>query len=136
MNRRATLKATGSSILAGTTLLASSVAGDGSGDGNGPTVVSVETETVGRSTQGSDHYTVEYLDDGVVEITGRTVAPTPCHEVAVERIQTQGEGDVVVLSLVSDSKLCVTSLAGVTYTVRLEYEAETPDVFVSVPDGV
>jgi len=131
MNRRNALKATGASLLAGTALTTSATADTS----DGPTVVSVESNTDYSSADGNDEYTVEYLGDGVVEITGYTVAPTPCHGIAVDGVYRSKYGDVVDLSLEASSGVCMTVLAGLTYTVRLEYAAEARDVFVSVPDG-
>ncbi|MDS0474227.1 hypothetical protein [Natrinema sp. 1APR25-10V2] len=101
---------------------------------DGPRIVSVDSTTNSGNADGTDEYTVEYLGDGVVEINGYTVAPTPCHEVAVDGIHRSKYGDVVDLSLESGSGFCMTVLAGLTYTVRLEYATEPRDVLVSVPD--
>ncbi|WP_408959063.1 hypothetical protein [Natrinema sp. 74] len=131
MNRRNALKATGASLLAGTALTTSAAADTG----DGPTVVSVESNTDSSGASEPDEYTVEYLGDGIVEITGVTVAPTPCHEAVVDNIYQSTYGDVVDLSLEAGSGICTTVLAELAYTVRLEYETEARDVFVSVPDG-
>lgn len=129
MNRRKALTATGASLLAGTALTTSAAASD-----DGP-AVEIRSETDTSDTDGNDEYSVEYLGDGAVEITGYTVAPTPCHEAVVEDIFRSKYGDVVDLSLESGSGMCTDAIAGLDYTVRLQYDGEAPDVFVSVPDG-
>ena len=136
MNRRDTVKAVGASLLGGTALATSTTA-DGRRKKKGtPKVVSVELE--GADEPKTDEYTVDYRNDGRVEITGYVIAPNPCHELEVVDITPTGHGDVVDLELVPDgSNLCLSAMAELRYTVELEYPDgdAVPDVFVQIPDA-
>lgn len=139
MNRRDTVKAVGASLLGGTALTASASA-DGrenrSQQNGKPNVVSVELERADERK--TDAYTVDYGDDGRVEITGYAIAPNPCHELEVVDITPTGHGDVVDLELVPDgSELCLSAMIELRYAVELEYPDgdAVPDVFVKVPGG-
>ena len=153
MNRRTLLERTGgvsalAALPAGVAVNGDSDAdssdeGDGSDRRNGdsdddgrPTVRSVESEAKLLEDDGTRSYAVEYGEDGTVKITGRTVAPTPCHEVDVDGVVETGRGDLVDLTLVDPVGFCVQALAAVRYAVELEYDDAdaVPDVFVSVPE--
>ena len=136
MNRRDTVKAVGASLLGGTSLATSATADRRRSRNGKPTVVSVELERADERK--TDEYTVDYGDDGRVEITGYAIAPNPCHELEVADITTTGHGDVVDLELVRDgSNLCLSAMAELRYTVELEYPDgdAVPDVFVKIPDA-
>ena len=148
MNRRDAVKAAGASLLAGTAL-SSSAAGDDR-ERRRPRVVSIETESADEVEY--DEYTVDYAGDGRVEITGYTIAPTSCYEVAVDGIYAAEYGDVVDLKLVPEKKSsrdavsvpgqdarddACTSIEIVRYSVELEYKVESAvnDVLVRIPEG-
>ena len=142
MRRRTALKATGTSILAGTALTASTAAEDaddgwsfgwGSDD---PEIVSVESEQA-RPDEApeNDQYTVEYGSDGVVEISGWVTAPTTCYHVEVDGVTGSRHGDVVDLQLVEESGGCYFVLTDIRYSVVLEYDDDAADVLVDVPNG-
>lgn len=150
MNRRDAITAAGASILAGATLTTSAAADDQVT--SSPRVGDVETKRVETRNADEikyDEYTVNYVGDGRVEITGYTVAPTSCYEVTVNDIHAAEYGDVVDLELVPEKKSprkkvtaatederC-SSIEIVRYSVELEYKDESlvPDVFVQIPDG-